>query len=302
MVRWLWMDLTNEQWEVLQEHLPEPPRRADGRGRPCVESRRCLNGILWVLRTGAPWKDLPGRYGAHQTVLRRFQEWRAAGVMRRLLQGLARDLHRRGDIDLSQGFVDGTFSPAKRGGSGVGKTKRGKGSKIMVLGDAAALPIAVGAGSASPAEVRLLKPLAQDCVLDDLPACVVADKAYDSDALREEMADQGVLLLSPHRSNRKAPVWNDGVACGATPRDGRSSDSSRGSTTSGASSCAGSSSWRTSSPSSSWPAASSSSDIFEMASRQSKHMCLPHAVDQGRGTKASIAVVSVQFPGISSRG
>ena len=115
------MDLTNEQWEVIREYIPEPPRRADGRGRPRVESRRCLNGMLWILRTGAPWKDLPRRYGAYQTVHRRFQEWQESGVMRRLLQGLARDLHRRGGIDLSQGFVDGTFSPAKKGAPESGR-------------------------------------------------------------------------------------------------------------------------------------------------------------------------------------
>ena len=55
------MDLTNEQWAVL-EPLMRPKRRADGRGRPWQDTRRVLNGVLWILRTGAPWKDLPDRY------------------------------------------------------------------------------------------------------------------------------------------------------------------------------------------------------------------------------------------------
>jgi len=56
------MDLTNEQWEVLEPLIPNSFRRVDGRGRPWRDSRDVLNGILWVLRTGAPWHDLPGRY------------------------------------------------------------------------------------------------------------------------------------------------------------------------------------------------------------------------------------------------
>ena len=55
------MDLTDEQWEVLEPLLPELPRRADGKGRPWREPRGVLNGILWVLHTGAPW--LPNAYG-----------------------------------------------------------------------------------------------------------------------------------------------------------------------------------------------------------------------------------------------
>lgn len=67
------MDLTDEQWEVLEPLIPNPPRRADGRGRPWRDSRDVLNGILWVLRTGAPWHDLPERYPPYQTCHRRFQ-------------------------------------------------------------------------------------------------------------------------------------------------------------------------------------------------------------------------------------
>src|ERR671916_1798533 len=55
--RWRFLDLTDEQWEVLMPLLPDPPRRADGKGRPWRDPRNVLNGILWVLRTGAPWRD-----------------------------------------------------------------------------------------------------------------------------------------------------------------------------------------------------------------------------------------------------
>jgi transposase len=110
------MDLTDEQWAVLEPLLVEPPRRADGRGRPRVASRPILNGILWVLRTGAPWADLPERYPPYQTCHRRFQQWSRDGTLPRLLRTLAEDLRERGDLDLDESFIDGTFAPAKKGG------------------------------------------------------------------------------------------------------------------------------------------------------------------------------------------
>ena len=61
------MDLTDEQWKLLEVMIPKPTRREDGRGRPWRDPREVLNGILWVLRTGAPWKDLPERYPPYQT-------------------------------------------------------------------------------------------------------------------------------------------------------------------------------------------------------------------------------------------
>lgn len=56
------MDLTDEQWQLVKTLLPDPPKRNYGRGRPRVDDREILNGILWIMRTGAPWKDMPGRY------------------------------------------------------------------------------------------------------------------------------------------------------------------------------------------------------------------------------------------------
>ena len=70
------MELTNEQWTRLEPLIPSPQRKHDGRGRPRKNPRDVLNGILWVLRTGAPpWKDLPPRYPPHQTCHRWFQTW-----------------------------------------------------------------------------------------------------------------------------------------------------------------------------------------------------------------------------------
>jgi transposase len=111
------MDLTDQQWKVLEPLIPDPPRRAAGRGRPWRGPREILNGILWVLRTGAPWKDLPERYPPYQTCHRRFQRWVKEGMLWRILEALTADLKERGGIDLSECFIDGTFVVAKKGGS-----------------------------------------------------------------------------------------------------------------------------------------------------------------------------------------
>ena len=98
------MDLTDVQWAVLEPTF-RPRRRPDGRGRPWTDSRGVMNGVLWVLRTGAPWHDLPSRYPPYQTCHRRFQLWQRSGRLDRLLQRLAEDLRDRGKIDLSEAFV-----------------------------------------------------------------------------------------------------------------------------------------------------------------------------------------------------
>jgi len=108
------MDLTAAQWEVLRPLLT-PKRRFDGRGRPWRDARAVLNGILWVLRTGAPWHDLPDRYPPYQTCHRRFQQWQRDGTLTRLLHALAEDLRARGKLDLSETFIDASFSSAKKG-------------------------------------------------------------------------------------------------------------------------------------------------------------------------------------------
>jgi transposase len=108
------MDLTDAQWEIL-EPLFRHRRRPDGRGRPPKEARAVLNGVLWVLRTGAPWHDLPSRYPPYQTCHRRFQQWQRSGRLLRVLQRLAEDLRDRGKLDLSEAFIDASFSSAKKG-------------------------------------------------------------------------------------------------------------------------------------------------------------------------------------------
>ena len=115
------MDLTEEQWNIVEPILPKDPVRPDRRGRPWSDRRTVLNGALWILRSGAPWKDLPDRYGPHQTVHRRFQNWVRSGVIETILLALGAPLKDAGGLDLTECFVDGTFVPAKKGGDWSGR-------------------------------------------------------------------------------------------------------------------------------------------------------------------------------------
>lgn len=120
------MDLTDEQWAIIEPLIP-PEERQRRRGRPWRDAREVLNGILWVLRTGAPWKDLPERYPPYQTCHRRFQRWVRMGVMEAILRALAEDLKARGGLDLQECFIDGTFVVAKKGAE---EWERPSGAKV----------------------------------------------------------------------------------------------------------------------------------------------------------------------------
>lgn len=109
------MKLTDAQWAVVEPLLPKPPKRADGRGRPRRPDREVLDGILWVLKTGARWQDLPDRYPPHATCHRRFQEWNRTMAFVNVLKALAEDLRDRGGLDLTECSVDATFVSAKKG-------------------------------------------------------------------------------------------------------------------------------------------------------------------------------------------
>jgi len=94
----------------------------------------------------------------------------------------------------------------------VGKTKRGKGTKLMAVADGTGFPVALSVGSASPHEVRLVQETLDKRLVDEKPERLIGDRAYDSDPLDEKLARQGVQLIAPHKSNRKKPKTQDGRA------------------------------------------------------------------------------------------
>ena len=143
------MDLTDEQWTVLQPIIPTPPCRPDGCGRPWRDAREVLNGVLWMLRTGAQWQDLPERYPPYQPCHRRFQSWVRSGVFERLLQALATALQERGALELSECVIDGTFVVAKTGGAGG---ERPSGARVRRSGPWQTVLVFL-----SPSTLRLLR-------------------------------------------------------------------------------------------------------------------------------------------------
>ena len=110
-------DLTEKQWQAIRDYVPaeELEGPTEKGGRPWREPRDIVNAIFWVLRTGAPWADLPRRYPSYQTCHRRFQKWQREGVWDRILRHVALDLYHRGKLDLTEAFIDGTHAGAKKG-------------------------------------------------------------------------------------------------------------------------------------------------------------------------------------------
>lgn len=111
------MELSDEQWLAVRGCFPKAELKRSGEkgGRPYRDPRDVLSGVLWVLRTGAPWSDLPVRYPPYQTCHRRYQQWVRSGLFERVLRRLAEDLRSRGKLDLTEAFIDGSHAGAKKG-------------------------------------------------------------------------------------------------------------------------------------------------------------------------------------------
>jgi transposase len=110
-----------------------------------------------------------------------------------------------------RGFYRWNVCSCQKRGDGVGKTKKGKGTKIMGLTDAFGLPIAVSTTSASPHEITLVEDTLDACVLENVPEKIIGDMAYDSDPLDGRLAkERGVELIAPHKTNRVKPTTQDG--------------------------------------------------------------------------------------------
>src|ERR687898_1785643 len=104
-------ELTDEQWGSLAPLLP--PRRP--RGRPRADDRKTLNGILYVLRTGCRWGDVPTKYGSPTTCWRRLRAWEENGIWERIWRLLLARLDEQGKLQWARAFLDGSFMPAKKG-------------------------------------------------------------------------------------------------------------------------------------------------------------------------------------------
>lgn len=127
-------ELKDDQWERLKPLLPPQKPKT---GRPAEDHRRIINGILWILRTGAPWRDLPERYGSWSTVYSRFYRWRKAGIWDRIFSALQTQSNIRGEVDWGIGFVDSTIVRAHQHAAGAKKGTQSQGPLVGVRADSA---------------------------------------------------------------------------------------------------------------------------------------------------------------------
>ncbi len=109
-------DVSDEQWALIEPLLPRQKR-----GGKWNDHRTTFNGMLWVLRTGAPWRDLPERYGKWASVYHRFNRWRRDGTIERVLKALRIRLDKNGHIDWDLWCVDGSNVRASRAAAGAPK-------------------------------------------------------------------------------------------------------------------------------------------------------------------------------------
>lgn len=121
-------ELTDEQWQLIKDLFTETPVGPKG-GRPVVASRPCVEGIIWILRSGARWKDLPDRFPSATTCWRRLQQWTEDGVWERAWGRLLRKLDRQGRVCRKESMADGTFAPAKKGVKRLARRNVGKGRR-----------------------------------------------------------------------------------------------------------------------------------------------------------------------------
>ena len=117
--------VTDAQWTTIEPLLPRMPRTARG-GRPWASPRSVVDGILWVLKTGARWRDLPAEYPSPATCWRRLKRWDEDGTWLRVWRAIIAELDERGRLQWETAFIDGTFAPAKKGAPTSARPSAGK--------------------------------------------------------------------------------------------------------------------------------------------------------------------------------
>jgi transposase len=194
-------DLTDFEWRVMAPLLPNKPR-----GVPRVNDRRVLNGIFWVLRSGAPWRDLPERYGPRTTCYNRFVRWRNAGVWDRLLDTISNSHDGNVQmIDTSIVRVHQQGATARKGDQDhcLGRSRGGLTTKIHALVDAKGRPIKLTLTAGQKSDIASAMDLVKDFPEG---AMLLADKGYDANALRTVITERKAWANIPPKVNRKDPI------------------------------------------------------------------------------------------------
>jgi transposase len=207
------MDLANEQWQRIAKFIPKPKAQPGKSGRPPQNPRDVLNGILLDSANWCPVGRFARSVSAQKHLPSIFPAVEQIGGLCQSIDGIGQGFKKARRHRHTRRFYRWDFCSGKKRGDGVGKTKRGKGTKIMGLTDAFGLPIAACATSASPHEVTLVAQTLDACFLNNVPGKVIGDRAYDSDKLDKRLAqERGVEMIAPHKGNHKKTVTQDGRA------------------------------------------------------------------------------------------
>jgi transposase len=220
-------ELTDAQWDRLRPLLP-PQKPATG--RPANDHRPVLEGILWVLRTGAPWRDLPERFGSWKTVSSRFCRWRRAGVWNRLLAELQRRADADGRLGWGLHFVDSTVvrahqhaAGAKRGDAeaeALGRSRGGYSTKIHRRAERGSKPMVVILTGGHRHEQPVLPLLmARGAVKRPgrgrprvRPDAVAGDKGYSGAAVRRYLKGRQIAAVIPTKADQQPLLRFDQAA------------------------------------------------------------------------------------------
>lgn len=199
MARLFW--LSDEAWTVIDPHLPH------GRpGKPRVDDRRVISGILHVLKTGCRWRDVPSAYGPTTTIYNRYNRWSRRGLWQRLFEQVAAfgDVPDELTLDSSHVKAHRSAAGAKRGewAQAVGRSRGGRTSKIHCLADDRGRPVAFALTPGNIADIRMAVPLLSAIAP---PRRLIADKAYDVDSLRGWLKARRIRAVIPSTATRTVP-------------------------------------------------------------------------------------------------
>ena len=217
-------DLTDEEWNAMRNFLPK--QRTGRRGRPWADHRRTINGILWVLCVGAPWRDLPENYGKWQTVYKRFRNWSQQGIWDRIWQATLKRVDGRSKLDRSLWCVDGSLVRAHHscvGGSrreslnagenALGRSRGGYSTKLHVACDGQGIPLGICLTAGNVNEPTEFISLMESIPLGlrrkaNRPRAVAGDKAYVARYIFDWLARREIGNAIPNRKNEnKNPAF-----------------------------------------------------------------------------------------------
>lgn len=209
--------MTDAEWARLRPLLPPQRPRT---GRPARDHRTVLSAILWVLRTGAPWRDLPERFGPWSTAWSRFRRWTAAGVWVRVLDAIRREADQEGRIDWETHFVDGTVVRAHqhaagaRGGQAdeaLGRSRGGFSTKVHLRAEGGGKPMAFALSGGERHESRYVEALLSRGQVRrsgrgrprTRPRRLVGDKGYSYPVVRRLLARRHIEAVIPYRRDQR---------------------------------------------------------------------------------------------------